>query len=115
MSWALALPMEDRRGRSLLIELLERHAPTVAPSRLPAVKTAGVHSLDRAWRTSPEWQEELRRWASDDPREVAAFRVIGIRRRPAIRMIRQALSRRRDRADFLSRLRALRRWGLRRA
>jgi len=115
LAFALSLSSADRDGRVLVRRMLARHAPDVSAEAVPPVKTAGVHALDRAWRTDPGWQEALDRWTSDDPREVRAFEAIGVDRRAALRMIDQVRRGERARAGFLGRLRALRRWGLERA
>jgi hypothetical protein len=112
VAFASALPIADRAGRALVVRMLARHAPTIAGVRL--VKTAGVHDLDRAWR-GPVWGEALDAWTGDSPNEVAAFAVLGLDRRAVVRMVDQVRRGARSRASFLSRLRALRRWGLRRA
>jgi len=114
LAFALTLSLADRDGRVVVRRMLERHAPAVAPSGIPPVKTSGVHDLDRAWRTDPAWGAALDRWTSDDPTEVAAFDAVGVDRRAALRMVRQVRAGKRERAGFLGRLRALRRWGLRR-
>ncbi len=106
LAFCLALPPEDRAGRSLLREVLERHAPEVGATALPPVHGA-VHDLDRAFRAEP-WRAELQRWSAD----VEGLRRVGLEPAAVARMVRQTLRGARDRAGFLSRLRAVWRWGL---
>ena len=112
LAFALTLSSADRDDRLLLRRMLERHALAVSIAAVPAVKTSGVHDLDRAWQHDPSWGDELALWVSDAPEEIRAFEAIGVARKPAVRMIDQVRRGARKRAGFLSRLRALRRWGL---
>ena len=111
LSFCLALGDEDRRDRMLLRHMLERHAPEVSASALPPVR-GPVHDLDRAWRTSPEWAEELERWLAPGAEAAAPWQALGLRRQVVARMTGQVRRGRRSRAGFLSRLRAAWRWGV---
>ncbi len=106
LAFCLALPPEERAGRSLLLEVLERHAPEVSAAAVPPVHGA-VHDLDRAFRAEP-WRTQLQGWSSDGD----GLRRVGLEPAAVARMVRQTLRGARDRASFLSRLRAVWRWGL---
>jgi len=107
LSFCLGLDSQDRHNRSLLRHMLLRHAPSVSAQELPPVR-GKVHDLDRAWRTSPAWAEELRAWT--EPGQQSRWQVLGIHRTVVARMVSQVRSGRRERASFLSRLRAAWRW-----
>jgi asparagine synthetase B (glutamine-hydrolysing) len=111
LSYCLALGAEDRCDRMLLRHMLERHAPEVSASALPSVR-GPVHDLDRAWRTSPAWAEELEYWLAQDAATTASWQALGLRRQAVDRMVSQVRGGRRSRAGFLSRLRAAWRWGV---
>ena len=105
LAFCLALPPEDRADRALLRAVLRRHAPDLSDEALPPVRGA-VHDLDRAFR-SPPWRAELERWAQDG----AGLSAVGIDPVGLRRLVGQTLRGSRDRAGFLSRVRALWRWG----
>ena len=107
LSFCLGLDSQDRHNRSLLRHMLLRHAPSVSAQELPPVR-GKVHDLDRAWRTSPAWAEELRAWT--EPGQESRWQALGIHRTVVARMVSQVRSGRRERASFLSRLRAAWRW-----
>lgn len=107
LSFCLGLGNEDRRGRALLCHMLERHAPVVSAQEVAPVR-GPVHDLDRAWRTSSAWAEELDRWIRPDQDSV--WRTLGVKRSVAARMVSQVRSGKRNRASFLSRLRAAWHW-----
>ncbi len=112
LSYCLALGGAERRERRLVQRMLERHAPRVAVDRIPLAPRRPVHDLDRAFRQGPAWQAELERWVAPRGPSADAFERLGIRREEVARLVTRHRSGRRDRAQFLSRLRALWRWGL---
>ncbi len=89
LSYCLGLADEDRHNRALLRRMLDRHAPGVSASALPPVH-GFVHDLDRAFRTSPAWLEELQLWVRTDSE--AAWQRLGLRRAVVARMLKKALS-----------------------
>ena len=107
LSFCLGLESKDRRGRALLCHMLKRHAPVISAQELAPVH-GPVHDLDRAWRTSAAWAEELHRWVRSEQEPV--WRMLGVKRSVAARMVSQVRSGKRKRASFLSRLRAAWRW-----
>jgi len=109
LAFCLGLGAGDRRDRALLRHMLARHAPEVSASSLPPVRGV-VHDLDRAWRTSELWAEELERWSASaaDP----AWQVLGLECAEVARMLGQVRRGKRSRAGFLSKVRAAWRWGV---
>jgi len=107
LSFCLCLGAEDRNSRSLLRHMLQLHAPSVSAQALPPVR-GKVHDLDRAWRTSAAWGEALSAWTESG--QEARWQVLGLHRTVVRRMVKQVRSGRRERASFLSRLRAAWRW-----
>ena len=109
LAYCLTLDTDDRRDRRLLRHMLARHAPAASADAIPPVR-GPVHDLDRAMRTVPAWRDALESMIA--PSQRSTWHRLGIRPREVTRLVRQHLATRRDRAQLISRLRVLWRWGL---
>jgi len=108
LAFCLALSEQDRTDRRLVRRMLDRHAPSASPARLPLAPRGPVHDLDRAFATCPAWRRALEDMAGDEP----ALRRVGLRPAGVRRLVRRALAGRQPgRAGSISRIRVLLRWG----
>ena len=106
LSYCLALGKADRLDRALLRRMLDRCSPALAG--LTSVRGT-VHDLDRAMRTCVGWQSALEEMVARS--QAPVWRCMGIDARAVRRLVRQQLRGTRDRAQLLSRLRVMWRWG----
>ena len=109
LAYCLTLGADDRRDRRLLRHMLDRHAPAVSAQAIPPVR-GPVHDLDRAMRSVEAWRDTLQQMIA--PSQRRTWNHIGVRPREVTRLVRQHLAGRRERAQLISRLRVVWRWGL---